>query len=78
MDNITNKWKKFVQFITFVNLPIKKKFLLFGLGTFFWFTLIGIVAVSVLTFINFRYSQISNTTIPYMQAIKKSLQNLMF
>ncbi|DAB35022.1 MAG TPA: hypothetical protein CFH82_02335 [Sulfurospirillum sp. UBA12182] len=71
MNNITNKWKKFVQFITFVNLPIKKKFLLFGLGTFFWFTLIGIVAVSVLTFINFRYSQISNTTIPYMQAIQK-------
>jgi diguanylate cyclase (GGDEF)-like protein len=70
MQLFSNIWTKFIKFITFVNLPIKKKFLLFGLGTFFWFAVIGTVSVSVLTFIHYRYSQISNTTIPYMQAIQ--------
>jgi len=70
MEPVSNLWTKFIKFITFINLPIKKKFLLFGLGTFFWFSVIGTVSVSVLTFIHYRYSQISNTTIPYMQAIQ--------
>jgi diguanylate cyclase (GGDEF)-like protein len=71
MQSITNSWKRFVKFITFVNLPIKKKFLLFGLGTFFWFFLVGVVAVTVLTFIHYRYSQLTNTTMPYIQTIQK-------
>lgn len=71
MEQLTNKWTNFVKFITFINLPIKKKFLLFGIGTLFWFSLIGIVTVSALTFINFRYSQLSNTTLPYMKLIQK-------
>lgn len=71
METISHSWRRFVKFITFINLPIKKKFLLFGLGTFFWFFLVGTVAVSVLTFIHYRYSQLSNTTIPYMQTIQK-------
>lgn len=71
MESIAGSWKRFVKFITFINLPIKKKFLLFGIGTFFWFFLIGLVGVSALTFINYRYSQLSNTTIPYMQTIQK-------
>lgn len=71
MEKLTNKWSTFVKFITFVNLPIKKKFLLFGLGTLFWFILIGLVSISAFTFINFRYSQLSNTTLPYIQTIQK-------
>lgn len=71
MKKLTNKWNTFVKFITFINLPIKKKFLLFGIGTLFWFILIGLVSISAFTFINFRYSQLSNTTLPYMQIIQK-------
>lgn len=79
MDKVASNWKKFVEFITFINLPIRKKFLLFGLGTLFWFTLIGIVAVSVLTFIHFRYSQLTLTTMPYIkiiQNVKPELEHL--
>jgi diguanylate cyclase (GGDEF)-like protein len=67
---LKNSWKRFINFITFINLPIKKKFLLFGLGTFFWFLTIATVSISVLIFINYRYSQISNATIPYMQTVR--------
>jgi len=70
MGFFVSLWKRFVMFITFINLPIKKKFLLFGLGTFFWFLTITMVSVSVLTFVNYRFSQISHTIIPYMQTIK--------
>jgi diguanylate cyclase (GGDEF)-like protein len=70
MEKSYTIWEKFIKFITFINLPIKKKFLLFGLGTFFWFVIIGTLSVLSLTFIHFRYSQISNTTIPYMQTVQ--------
>jgi len=70
MEEKTNIWNKFIKFITFVNLPIKKKFLLFGLGTFFWFAVIGTLSVTSLTFVHYRYSQISNTAIPYLQSME--------
>lgn len=41
--------------------------MLFGFGTLFWFLVIGFVAVISLTFIHFRYAQISNVTLPYMK-----------
>ena len=69
MEKVTGFWQRFVQFITFVNLPIRQKFLLFELGTFFWFMLIGSVAVASLSFIHYRYSQITQTTLPYMKVV---------
>jgi len=69
MEKVTGFWQRFVQFITFVNLPIRKKFLLFELGTFFWFMIIGCVAVASLSFIHYRYSQITQTTLPYMKVV---------
>ena len=69
MKNISNTWQRFVQFITFVNLPIRQKFLLFEVGTFFWFALIGLISVASLSFIHYRYSQIVQTSLPYMKVI---------
>lgn len=69
MEKMTSQWQRFVQFITLVNLPIRKKFLLFEVGTLFWFILIGSVAVVSLNFIHYRYSQIAHTTLPYMKVI---------
>ena len=69
MEKMTSQWQRFVQFITLVNLPIRKKFLLFEVGTLFWFILIGSVAVVSLNFIHYRYSQITHTTLPYMKVI---------
>jgi len=70
MSKKTSIWSRFIKFITFINLPIKQKFLLFGLGTFFWFAIIGTLSVSSLTFIHYRYSQISSTAIPYLQSMQ--------
>lgn len=67
MKPIRLLWKNFIQIITFIDLPIRRKFMLFGFGTLFWFLVIGSVAVISLTFIHFRYSQISNVTLPYMK-----------
>ena len=69
MEKMTSPWQRFVQFTTFVNLPIRKKFLLFEVCTLFWFILIGSVAVVSLNFIHYRYSQITHTTLPYMKVI---------
>ncbi|MDD4505487.1 MAG: diguanylate cyclase [Sulfurospirillaceae bacterium] len=69
MNKMTNFWERFVQFITFINLPIRKKFLLFEVGTFFWFALVGILCVSSLSFIHYRYTQITQTTLPYTKLI---------
>lgn len=62
-------WQKFVQFITFINLPIRKKFLLFEFGALFWFILIGTVSVASLSFIHYRYSQITHTALPYTKVV---------
>lgn len=62
--NFSSLWKQFVQLLTFVNLPIRRKFTFFGVGTLFWFLLIGLLAVGSLTFVHFRYSQVSNTALP--------------
>ena len=70
MEKMTNFWDDFVQFITFVNLPIRKKFLLFEMGTFFWFVVIGILSVGSLSFIHYRYAQISQSTLPYIKALQ--------
>jgi len=69
MGKVTGFWQRFVQFITFVNLPIRQKFLLFGLGTFFWFVLIGSVAVVSLSFIHYRYLQITQSMLPYIKIV---------
>ena len=69
MGKMTNFLDRFMQFITFVNLPIRKKFLLFEVGTFFWFILVGILCVSSLSFIHYRYTQITQTTLPYTKVI---------
>jgi hypothetical protein len=70
MEKMTSFWERFVQFITFINLPIRKKFLLFEMGTFFWFCVIGVVSVGSLSFIHFRYAQIANVNLPYIKAIQ--------
>ena len=69
MEKMTAFWRNFVQFITFINLPIRKKFLLFEFGALFCFILIGTVCVASLSFIHYRYSQITHTALPYTKVV---------
>ena len=64
MEKMTKFWQQFVQIITFINLPIRKKFLLFEVGTLFWFAFIGLITVASLSFIHYRYSQLTQSTLP--------------
>jgi len=70
MEKMTTFWNHFVQVITFVDLPIRKKFLLFEIGTLFWFLIIGILSVGSLSFIHYRYAHISQSTLPYIKALQ--------
>ena len=69
MEKMTKFWQQFVQIITFINLPIRKKFLLFEVGTLFWFAFIGLITVASLSFIHYRYSQLTQSTLPYMKVV---------
>lgn len=64
-------WHELIRLITFVDLPIKKKFRLFAVGTIFWFLSMAAVAVVSLTAIHYKYNQIAGHTLPYSQAISK-------
>lgn len=70
MEKVMSFWERFVQVITFIDLPIRKKFLLFELGTLFWFFIIGILSVGSFSFIHYRYAHISQSTLPYIKALQ--------
>lgn len=69
MSSKKSLWRRLIRLFTFVELPIRQKFLLFGLGTAFWLGLIALLAVGSLSFVHFRYSQISTLAFPYAKTI---------
>lgn len=74
-----NIFIRLLRFLTFVDLPIRKKFLLFALGTLFWFTAICLVVYVALFNIHSKYGQIVEDTIPHdrlMQKVTRDLQVL--
>ena len=64
----------------FVDLPIRKKFLLFSLGVFIWFAVMFTVSLTTLLDIHSKTSKIVSYDIPHdriAQKITRKLQNLM-
>lgn len=61
--------RRLLRKLMFVDLPIKRKFLLFALGTAFWFFFIAGVGVVSMTAIHYYYHQVSENSVPYRQAI---------
>lgn len=55
--------------LMFIDLPIKKKFMLFAGSTLLWFCLMATVSVVSMTAIHYRYYQVSEHVVPYRQAI---------
>lgn len=62
--------------LMFVDLPIKKKFLLFAGSTLLWFCLMAAVTVVSMTSIHYKYYQISENIVPYRQATDSALATL--
>lgn len=71
--------RRLLGLLTFVDLPIKQKFLLLAAGTLFWFGSMAIVTVLALTAIQYKYHQVSEQIMPHQQAAHEVLgylQNL--
>lgn len=68
--------KRFINFITFANLPIKRKFLLFALGVLFWFAMITAICIVTLIGINKRTDSIVNHVVPQGMVVRKITEKL--
>ena len=71
--------KRFINFITFIDQPIKKKFMLFSLGVLFWFVVMFVISIATYIDINNKTSNIVSTFIPQdrvSQKITGKLQEL--
>ncbi|MBI5408978.1 MAG: diguanylate cyclase [Nitrospirae bacterium] len=71
--------KRFLNFITFIDLPIRKKFTLFSLGVLFWFIVMFIISITVNSNISNKTGNIVNRIIPHdrvAQKITRKLQGL--
>ncbi len=62
---------KFIRIITFVDLPIRKKFLLFSLGVLFWFLVMFVISVAANIDVNNKTSRIVEELIPVDRTIQK-------
>lgn len=74
---ITNLKKLIIEFVTFVNLPIKRKFLVFSLGVFFWFFVLFAVSVSTLVVIRYKSNTIVHDLIPRDKTTQKIARDLL-
>lgn len=72
----TGPLKRLCRLLTFVDLPIKQKFLLFAAGALFWFASMASVTVFSLTAIHYKYYQAAERTIPHIQAANTVLSHL--
>ncbi|RJQ20594.1 MAG: diguanylate cyclase [Nitrospiraceae bacterium] len=69
--------KRFINFITFVDLPIRKKFTLFFFGVLFWFVAMFVISIAAYVNISRRtYAVVNQMTLPEaaMQELIKNLE----
>ena len=67
--------KKFINFITFIDQPIKQKFMLFSAGVFFWFVVMFIISAAANMDINRRTYAIVNHMIPQDRVMQEITKN---
>ncbi len=71
--------QKILRFISFVDLPINKKFMLFSFGVLFWFIVMFAINMTASVDVNNKTGIIINQLVPLDRAIQKitvKLQNL--
>jgi len=76
MDDCKTITCRLVRLITFIDLPIKKKFHLFGIGVLFWFMVMAGLTVAGMWGISTRYNQIVNHAVPQDKVVQKIIRNL--
>lgn len=77
-DNHRNEsaLKRIINFITFVDLPIKKKFGLFAVGVLVWFLIMFLISIATLVDINSKSNRIVNDVIPHDKVAMKIIRKL--
>ena len=69
-------WCRLMRLITFVDLPIRKKFRLFSIGVLFWFLVMASLTVAGMIGISMRYDKIVNHAVPQDKVVQKVIRNL--
>jgi diguanylate cyclase (GGDEF)-like protein len=64
-------YRQFIRILTFIDLPINRKFTLFSLGVIFWLLALASVAVITLVRVDATYSRILRETIPHEMAAQR-------
>jgi type II secretory pathway component PulC len=68
---LTEYFKKCIKLITFVDLPISRKFFLFSIGVAFWFLVMFIVSIATNMNIKAKTNKIINHVMPYDRTTQK-------
>lgn len=78
MDRKTTSalYRQFIRIITFIDLPINRKFALFSLGVIFWLMTLAAVAVLALMKVDSSYTKIIRETVPHQQIAQKMASEL--
>ncbi len=75
-NNVKDMSRRFINFITFVDLPIKKKFRLFSVGVLFWFVMLFVVTMAALFTVNQKTDNIVRDLIPQDRLAQKIARNI--
>ncbi len=75
-DVVKSRFNRFVKFITFIDLPIRSKFILFSLGVLFWFLVLFTMSLATLIDINTKSSRIVESLIPQDRIAQKTMRKL--
>lgn len=66
-------FRKIIRFVTFVDLPIRRKFLLFSVGVLFWFVVLACVSFYVLLDVNMKTAAMVKILLPYERTANEVL-----
>ncbi len=69
---------RIINFITFVDLPIRKKFILFAIGVLFWFLTMFVISISTLMYIHTKSASIVNEAVPHDRIAQKITRKLLY
>lgn len=75
-NDIKDMSRRFINFITFIDLPIKKKFRLFSVGVLFWFVMLFVVTMAALLTVDRKTDNIVRNLIPQDRLAQKIARNI--
>ena len=76
MKTIKTFFKNLIQVLTFTNLPIRKKFILFSAGTLFWIVAASIIGLISLLYLNLQSGELVNYIEPYQKLLNSSIRKI--